>query len=316
MVLIFVLAACSGGSSTGPGDGGNSSVGGTTNLSSSAQSSSKIGFTVGSTDINMNLNADKVDLLGTFNGMQADPILTLEFIPYNWVKYNGNVANSVMQVNGTTGTATIILNGKASVDLLNSSIECNKESTVRVKACAKPTDGKENCTEHDYKFTKPADYCAISSSGGGNQTQSSSSEVKWKFGSMGEVQAGRGTENNVSDCPRFTLTERDEGTMIPYLSVTGGNVREAAGVNVFVDPGFDSNGHLKNGYEFSNSSFDFGSPSSQPVLVQWKYFYLITSGDNRCLLRIEGRGGVSGADEWSEWPKTVPYWKVTSGPTL
>jgi len=312
--LTLVLAACST-SSAGNGEGDSSSSTGNVNLSSPVETSELL-FTVGDEDTYVNLNSDKIELLGIYNAAPADPILKLEFSPTGWVKYDGNVVNSAITGQPDLGTYINLGNKDAYVDLTNNSIGCG-DQTVGVQACLKKgEDGKDRCTSHLYKFNKPNSYCATSSSGGSG-TRSSSSEATWRFGSKeGPISAGKNSEKEIPGfSARFTLSEKTvDGIDLTAISISGGNIRYTDVNYTDGDVGFD--GYPVSNKDYPSKIFRLTQPVQSMDMENLNEYYIITasSGSDRYLIRVEPKDGPAGSP--GDWDKKVYYWKVLEGPNL
>jgi len=311
LALTFALAACSGGGGSGDGDS-SSSNGDNVHFSSAAESEQirKEGFDFIVTSSGI------VELSGIFHAASADPILTLDFFPHGWVKFDGNVVNSPI-TSFSDNTYIMLRNYDAEVDLTNSSIDCGARE-VKVSACAKKIGNNENCSEYIYKFEKPASYCATSSSGGGG-ARSSSSEATWKFGSKeGPISAADKAEKEIPGfSAKFTIKEQTvAGIDLVTISISGGNIRlTSVPYNAEDDKSGFTNGYPEPNKAYPNSIFKNMTSASQSMDIEnLNEYYIITasSGSDRYLIRVEPKEGPAGSP--GEWPKKVYYWKVLEGP--
>jgi len=303
VALTFALSACDSGSGSKHEETSSSSKGGGDNFSSARESEqirqSGFGFTV-------NTNSDKVELSGTFSGSPDDPIKSLEFSPSGWVKYDGQVRNSVI----TMSVPSVNLSNKdTEVDLLNSSIDCGARQ-VKVTACAAKNGNEENCSEYIYRFEKPASYCVSSSSA---NILSSSSQAMWKFGSKsGPVEVTETSQNSQKEIPgfsaKFTLKEIEVNTVDEMnMSISGGNIRwlNMNWVITF------SGGYPEAGKPYPNNILGITESQSSMKVELEEYYIISASGSDKYLVRVETESGNPGA-----WPKKVFYWKVDEGPNL
>jgi len=298
VALTFALSACDSGGGGSKSETSSSSKGGGDDKFSSARESEQIGKS--GFDFYVNTGSDKVELSGIFTGSPADHILKLEFSPSGWVKYDGQVRTSVINLDAVSINLS---NKDTEVDLKNSDIDCGARK-VKVTACAAKIGNEENCSEHIYEFEKPASYCASSSSA----NIASSSSVMWRFGSKeGPISVSENATKDIGSM-RITLKEQEvNGTTECNASVSGGNIRYT---NVNFNINFDDEGYPESNKQYPNSIFSrMESPSTSMLVDLAEYYLLVPSSGDKYLVRIEGSTP-------SEWPKKIYYWKVEEGPNL
>jgi len=303
VALTLALAACGGGTSTSE-ESSSSKGGGPVNLSSAVTSTQivKDGF-----GINPNYNSDKIELEGIFTASAADQILTLEFNPAAWVKYDKPTLPKI---------SISLTNYDAVVDLTNNDIPCARNNKVGVIACAKKIENQENCSSHNFEFDRPDSYC--SSASGGGAPPSSSSQATWKFGSRGgPLSANKDASLSIPNfSPTFTLSDPGVPGIQAGISVSGGNIRNT-NVNYNIENsniGFD--GYPESGTSYPNSIFRYmdGPSQSKDIEVLNDYFIISTTSGDRYLIRVEPKDGPGGTPD--PWPKKIYYWKVEEGPSF
>jgi hypothetical protein len=108
----------------------------------------------------------------------------------------------------------------------------------------------------------------------------------------------------------FTLKEKEvNGTPIVEISISSGNIRYT---NVGFYQHFDDNGYPESNKSYPNNIFALTGPS-ESIDIELNEYYIVTSGNDRYLIRIEPVGGPGTPPDW---PMKIYYWKVLEGPNL
>jgi len=306
LALTFVLAACSSGSGSKPDEGNssNSNNGGTPYSSNVQDEDGFITFDPDDPSIGVDRMGNKYYLQGTISSPNRVPIKKLEFITTGsgWISYKDEPVTRPIDLD-----VNYIYLVDAEINLTNSSIPCGTHRfTVKVcldAACSTGKFGTKNGT-----FEKPADeFCLSSSAGGGGV--SSSSEVKWRFGTKETASVGDGGSRSIGSASITLKDEKVNGADTPYMTVTNGRVRYA-GINFDIDSFV--NGYPQSNIDYPNNIFHLESSQTKTDVQINEYYLIITNSGDKYLVRVEPRDGPDGAQ--SLWPKVVHYWKAEGGP--
>lgn len=299
LVLIFALAACDDGSKGGSSDGSSSSKSGSSNNppTGPGEENKEVafdGFDVGEPDGN------KIYLKGLALGTNKDPIVRLEYSGSFPLTCLTDLEGSIPSSGIRTLSSPISSYDFTNVDITlkdNSSctMEC-KDHWIRVKACA------SKCSESAVKNFKKAKNCATSSSGGA-QESSSSSEAVWAFESPRSESVN--ASSTVTIGSGSIKLEGGGETDQPDIVVSGGKIRTTTVT------GADFPGDVQANHDYSTKDLGTDQPTSDRLAMQQFQFYLIyfSNGDKYLLVFTKDDDSV-----WSRWPKKCYYWKATKSP--
>jgi len=298
LVLVFALASCGGGSTTGPAE-----------LSSSSGNYIPPTPTPEADSININ-NFDlsePLDGIITMSGFvkakgEETMVVKLEFRTSGsgWVSYDGVPRTGAFDI---TPIKQVNLN-KAKIDLTNTAIPCGGPYSVTVIGCTDATC-KNNATD-TREFSKPEEYCRSSSS----ETEASSSSAKgWIFGGNQTVEAGNSEPTPIGPSGSvFVLQETEEGVSVAFTSC---NIRDTENVNKI---GTDQ--EPISGKEYAADVIpNLGSPRTSLDPVENKVYYVVTCGNDRYLIWFRISDRILEITT-TTWPKQVKYWPITQSPDI
>jgi len=302
MVLVFALAACGGGSTTGPSDPSSSSAGGYIPPTPTPEADS-----ININNFNLSEPQDGIITMSGFVKAKGEGtmVVRLEFRTQGsgWVSFDGAPRTGAFDIDPIK---QVNLN-KAQIDLNNTAIQCG-DYTVTVIGC---TDKAcKNFATDTRNFSKPEEYCRSSSS---ETVVSSSSAMGWRFGSGQELNVNKSEPTPIGPSgSTFTLRETEEGVGIGFTSCT---IRDTDQANKIGPDSEPLNGKADD-YPADifgvAPAFGIGPAVSTLELVS-KVYYIVTCGSDKFLMwfRITDRGLEITPDTW---PKQVKYWPITQSP--
>lgn len=313
LMLAFVLAACGGDSgSGGGGDGEKSSSSYTQNYSKAEDPTVNIPLDV------LNVTCDpegKCTIPGFINAMGSDTATGVANLIQS-VTFNAENVSWFSDKDGrplsgpiTPNIKSVKLSSYASVDITRTEIPCG-EHKFTVTAC---TDAaKKKCGNVEGSFVKPDSYCRSSSSGGA-EASSSSSEIMWVFGDEQQKTFKYGEIQTISDNVKFQLVNVEDGSD-GYIKAERGSIRSLLGVpcNDMFDDTPNTSGYPRPGVGYPNRKFSsLGNPT--PILTVEAGFirtcYNLICSENETEKYLIMLDEVSGSDSWQ-----ARYWKVVTGP--
>jgi len=296
VALVFALGACGGDKGNGPKD--------------KDSSSSSYVPPDGTKDENIELKNFKITkaadgkliISGTFSA-SGDAIANLKFdLPnLSWISYKGQAipSNGIITTGLGKNVSLSEMDNATEINLKNTSIPCGKHSII-ITACS--DEARTKCTNNaakDYdfetEFEKPADYCATSSSDGGDV--SSSSGTPWVFDIEKTLTIQKNTEQQISGNVKFKIIDEEScGAAGLKIEMTGTSMQ----IKLF--HGLTRDFVPEKDKEYDDDKYndlvdvpDRCIESGEP--------YLISSGSEKYLIKIP-----------LPWPLNAKYWKVTKSP--